>query len=1164
MIRIHPSRYPDQATQSLYGAIKKSKDQGRRAYLVVPSQFTVEAEQGLLDYLQEDILLDVQVKSFQSLVREILQEGRGFKRPSLDDTGRAMLLRLILEDSDQDWESFPPSTRREGLIEGLSRELKEYKEYGIGPDLLVDIADELEDSKDTENKLRELAQIYQAYNEFLEDSFLDGDDQLIFAFSQLKDLRIFDGIDFFFDNFNSMSKLELDGLKVLHDQGLSLDLAMTIDPDLASQAMAQFSMSKSHQAAYYDGLVSDAEAFSISLSFLEKLNQVAEGRLKIQDTSKEKGAPHSVFAHGAKSVFSYKNEVISCQDLVELKSYRNTEAEIDGLILDIEKRVQEEGIRYKDIQVVISNKEEYGNLIHQKFELEGIPFFMDETRSIDHHPFIRFIRSLLQLALRNYRQEDVFNFLKTGLHSLTDEKIEVYQNFVQRRKIDGWKFLEDDYFTVSDDYLNQHEREADRIRKEVNRSKEVNDKLLDLSQDFVEGVKKDQTIYDFARLLYQAMDQEEVHQAMDKFENSLEESEDQARAMAFLEEHQQIWDAVMQLLDQLVEIGRDLLVSYEVFAQLITEGLSSISLGIIPPSQDQVILSEVLRSRTRTRDYVYFIGMGDIYLPSQDQSQDILTQEEKNLLQEKGFFLPSMKDFSQEEEKLGIYSGLSKVGKRLSLSYSIQNTGNEPINLSFWIQQYQKGFTDLEEEVVDHLPLKDQVYSRSLISRTLPKILREEEDEEIYKDGQEILQAMMESESMHGLGDLIQQGLAYTNIRPKLSQETVHGLYGEKDRVSASQVERFAACPYQYFMDYAIRPQEHRSIDMDGRDIGNVAHQSIDQWTAYVAKDLEAFRTLEEEESAQILQEAFGQMQESFLDEKKREESRNSFLLKLMSKTLEETNEHLYRQVQSSDMDAVYHEENFGRGKRFEEIELDLGDRVLYVEGRIDRVDELRLSDQEVYLQVIDYKSSKRSFNLTQFLGGLQLQLAIYLKAATDQNDPREEERKPLGCFYLPITASGQIDEEKLDNLEKILAEEGLLSGIITDRVDIVGQMDHSLHPSKEEQNKEKAPISLTYEFKGRSAAFEDKENVLTDEEMKFILTYALEISQKMMAQREEGEIGVHPYRIGTGSSVQVPCRFCDYQSICRFEKIHQFDQYRMIDKTDWKTWREERDGQGN
>ena len=91
---------------------------------MVPSQYTVEAEQELFAFLETDVLMQVQVKSFQSLTREILQEGRGYRRPVVDETGRAMLLRLILEDKSKEWEAFPPSTRREGLVQRLAKELR--------------------------------------------------------------------------------------------------------------------------------------------------------------------------------------------------------------------------------------------------------------------------------------------------------------------------------------------------------------------------------------------------------------------------------------------------------------------------------------------------------------------------------------------------------------------------------------------------------------------------------------------------------------------------------------------------------------------------------------------------------------------------------------------------------------------------------------------------------------------------------------------------------------------------------------------------------------------------------------------------------------------------------------------------------------------------------
>ena len=64
-------------------------------------------------------------------------------------------------------------------------------------------------------------------------------------------------------------------------------------------------------------------------------------------------------------------------------------------------------------------------------------------------------------------------------------------------------------------------------------------------------------------------------------------------------------------------------------------------------------------------------------------------------------------------------------------------------------------------------------------------------------------------------------------------------------------------------------------------------------------------------------------------------------------------------------------------------------------------------------------------------------------------------------------------------------------------------------------------------------------------------------VAGRLLDQRNEGVIDVAPYRLEK-SGVQTGCDYCDYNSICRFEKITQFGNYRFISPIDWNGWREE------
>ena len=77
------------------------------------------------------------------------------------------------------------------------------------------------------------------------------------------------------------------------------------------------------------------------------------------------------------------------------------------------------------------------------------------------------------------------------------------------------------------------------------------------------------------------------------------------------------------------------------------------------------------------------------------------------------------------------------------------------------------------------------------------------------------------------------------------------------------------------------------------------------------------------------------------------------------------------------------------------------------------------------------------------------------------------------------------------------------------------------------------------------------------------LIDESLRMAKEMMKRREAGDVSVSPYRYQKGRSARTGCEYCSYQSVCRFEKDFEFNQYRMIETTNWKTWREGNNEEG-
>lgn len=1091
-----------------------------------------------MEALGVDALLDVAVKSFPTLQREVFGAGAGLKHRWITDIGRSLLLRLILAESELDEPVFPREVRGDGFLSRLMDELREFKEYGITPELLEEIADSVSGAAATRDKLLEIARIYRRYEELLGDMG-DADDRMIFAASQIETADVFEGVDFFFDAFHSLSKLELDFMKALNAKGNPIDVAITIDPAAARLVAEDPEAAFGVLRARIDAAVDDAEAFTVSSRFLRSLALSLPGKRELVSARPLEREGAECFRHAAESVFSYRSGQIDGSNVpIRTRIYKNTAEEIDGVLAELRRAVIEEGVSYRDIQIILTDPGEYGGMLKRRLDYEKIPYFLDETRGLDIHPFVRFIKSALRVADKGFRADDVIEFAKSGFNGLSTESLERYENYVRRRKIERGMFLQKRYFTPDELYLQANPKNAERLRAEIENADAVNDRLKSLLIPLWESASEKRTVRQRAEDLFRFLYREEILREIDAYEEKLEqdpEGEERVRVQS------QLWDEIVSMLEQAVEVGGDRKISFADFAVLMADGLDDLTVGIIPPYCDQVTVTGILRSRTRRRRRVFLVGMSDLYIPRSRKSFDILSQEEKELLEAKGFHLPSMKSFAVEEEQIAFYTILNNVGERLEISYARQSGKNEAMSESFWLSRILQGFRGLEPELADVSEPAMLAYSRSLRNVEIPKALREGDN----GFAKSFLEAMLESENTRHDAEAIKAALDYSAVRKPLSPPMARRLYGNTDVVSASQIESFALCPYRYFVDYALRPQEDQERDIDALDVGNIIHDSMDALTAEIAQDPQAFPRIPEEERTKLVRGIFRAKTAENVEKSRKEIPKNGFILRLAEQTIREAEEVILRQIQNSDIERILHEQSFGRGRVFPGVAIDLGNRVIYIEGRIDRVD-IAKDGSNALVRVVDYKTGSRTFEPYKVLEGTELQLTLYLRAASSSRDA-----VPAGCFYSPVTPPPLLDVNKVD-VEREALKASNLDGVILDERRIYEHFDRSSNGG------ESLNESEVHRTKRRAGKGDWKwQNALPRPLMDRFLDDAVEVSRQLLIKRENGLISVQPLcRQKSGKSANVACEYCPYGSICRFEKDLDYGLHRFVDEVSWGEWR--------
>ena len=105
---------------------------------------------------------------------------------------------------------------------------------------------------------------------------------------------------------------------------------------------------------------------------------------------------------------------------------------------------------------------------------------------------------------------------------------------------------------------------------------------------------------------------------------------------------------------------------------------------------------------------------------------------------------------------------------------------------------------------------------------------------------------------------------------------------------------------------------------------------------------------------------------------------RFAYLFRRLDRAVERLVDNVTEELRHSEFSPLAFELSFGPGKDLPAVELEVDGVRLSVTGAVDRVDGWE-HDGKLYVRVIDYKTGKKVFNLTDIYHGIGLQMLLYL-----------------------------------------------------------------------------------------------------------------------------------------------------------------------------------------
>jgi ATP-dependent helicase/nuclease subunit B len=1097
-------------TARVYQEIKEAlqKDEEHKLILIVPEQFTLESERDLIEKLGLPGIMRVEVLSFTRLVYYVFNEVGGLTRTPINEQGRHMVLRRIIDEAGKDLTIYKKAAKQDGFVQRFSELLCQLKTHDILPTDLNQQISEMEEGGIVRQKLQDISTIYERFNQYLQGRYIDTDDY-INLFTQKADQAAFlKDAQVWIDGFATFTPQTMKIIEKI--MMLARDTTITFTIDFAG-----------------DG--ADSELFTVSQLAYNKVHEIVqrnglqEERVTVKGESVDQYKSKEIL-HVEKMLFAYPYRSFA-DDVRDIHIFaaQNINSEIEGAAAQVRALARERNWRWRDIAVVCNDLETYGSIIKRVFTEYEVPFFLDQKRDIMNNPIIELILSTLEILQRDYRYDDVFRFLKTGFGGLDLDQVERLENYVLQYGICGSKWKQP--FHLGDEAQ----------LEELNLCRE---KFILPMEKLARKVRGKKSFAEFTKALYDYLEDIGVRE---KLADWIEELRRQ-RLYDAVNENTQIWNIVMEIFDQMVEILGDQKAGIKEYKRVLESGFLSFEVGIIPPTVDQVLVGNIQRSKSHDIKALFVIGVNDGVIPSGKEDEGMLSEEEKVLLKERGIDLGSDRKIRSDEERFLIYSALTKPTRYLWMSYALADGEGKAMRPSILIDRFCKlfkGLTVKDDMLLGKGKNIEAVSARSSTFKYLIENLRSHLDgegmDELWWD---VYGWYFGQEKWKNLRDSVVEGFFHQNQVTYIGREKAKLLYRLPIRSSVSRLEQFVRCPFAHFVRYGLRPYERKTFEVGAPDIGEFFHNCLLSFAKKLSEEKLNWHRLEREQCEKIIEGIIDELVPGHGNGVLLSTHRYKYLVNRLKRISKRAVWTLADHLKRGDFQPLGHEISFGEGRRFPaiEVELDDGEKIL-LEGRIDRVD-LFTGEDGTYVKVIDYKSGDKEFSLSDVYYGLSLQLMIYLRAVLESRDKQEDVLKPAGIFYFkiddPLIKS---DAKVIEAVEKQIGKELRMKGLVLKDVNIVRRMDRDLEGSSDI-----LPVSIN-----KDETLSKTSSALEEEELNALLQHVEGLLKEIGREILQGNIKIEPVK----SEGKTACSFCPYKAICQFDSLLEDNGYRHYRKLD-------------
>ncbi len=1150
---------------------------GPRLILLVPEQAGLQMERALLETPRDGVAIAAshraEVLSFRRMALRVLESVGVPVGTALTESARAMVLRHLCVRCSDDLAYYGrmaragrSSGRLSGFIQRLGATINELIEEAVEPEELMGLQpgepgdshsgasakDAVQTDPAQRAKLHDIALLYAAYRDYLGTTRLDPSQYLQVARAVLGQCAWLHGAEVWVDGFASFSGQERLTLIELARLAARVEITALFDPCLvdSTPGVAASSAKDTKDRESTATQLAAARLFArVHRTYADLSRGLTASGLSIDPPllltpdPPPRFASAPVLADVERALFilpgDQNQRSESTKAAVEVVELPDRRSEVDYAVSRLVQWVQSpaDAYRYRDLAIIVRDLDLYHDAIADALRSRGIPFFIDRRRSVAHHPLVELLRLAPTLAVDSLALDSVRLLLKTDLVPLSREDADELENYLIAHGIHGVEAWRDApwRYRTSSSFAGQNEEPDKADVARLDRVNIARARVLDLLEPWLRFAIQQPapTGAAWSRALIQLIERFDVGTTLKTWYDTAIADGDLDQA----EEHQQLWTDVLSLIDDLSFALADAPLTVTELGEVLDAGLSGLTLGLVPPTVDQVLVGSIERSRHPAIKAAVIVGCNDGVFPQRPTEDAILNDDDRVFLADSGVRIGPPARERVADESMLFYIALTRTRASVVVTYAGADQDGRPLRPSPFLTTLREACPALTPKAIGNSRRQrttwDVLCTGDLRERVIHDMRtrpdRHRDDavvrarwNELYATARQILR-----------NDEVWRRARLSLVEKNdatLSPALIERALGVPLRTSISRLETFAACPFQHFARYTLDLRERAHARLEPVDMGQVHHSILEEFIRSAAAQEGGFHAMSDEELLDKLSESCERVAAHLPDDARVSDARNAYVLRRSARQLARVLAAQRATGSAGRARPRRAELAFGMNQPGSlpalAVDTPKGRRVL-LRGYVDRVDIAELSDEWLGV-VIDYKRTReKRLDLSRVYNGLSLQLIAYLLVLAEHGKTLAGRPiRPVAAFFVPLRSRYHLVDGPDDktSIERIAREAHRPRGLI--RFEDLEALDAAVEKGKRSEH------YVVHRTQADKLGYVNQSDGAVARDFDAVLEHTRNKLGSLADGVLDGDVSVTPYRLGNFS----PCSWCAMMSVCRFE----------------------------